>query len=43
MMLEPERIRTEFIEINEYYKIPELIDDYIETIEEIGPNPFKGM
>lgn len=43
MMLEPERIRTEFIEINEYYKIPELIDDYIETIEDIGPNPFKGM
>ncbi len=24
MMLEPERIRTEFIEINEYYKIPEM-------------------
>jgi len=43
MMLEPERIRTEFIEINEYDKIPELIDDYIETIEDIGPNPFKGM
>ena len=43
MMLEPERIRTEFIEINEFNKIPEIIEDYLETIEEIGPNPFKDM
>jgi quinone-modifying oxidoreductase subunit QmoB len=43
MMLEPERIKTEFIEINEYDKIPKMIDDYLEVIEEIGPNPFKGM
>ena len=43
MMLEPERIKTEFIEINEYNRIPEIIEEYIETIELIGPNPFKGM
>ncbi|MCD4680553.1 MAG: hydrogenase iron-sulfur subunit [Bacteroidales bacterium] len=43
MMLEPERIKTEFIEINEYDKIPEIIDKYVELIEEIGPNPFKDM
>ncbi|MFC2137573.1 hydrogenase iron-sulfur subunit, partial [Bacteroidota bacterium] len=43
MMLEPERVKTEFIEINEYNRIPEIIEEYMETIEEIGPNPFKGM
>ncbi|MBU0763487.1 MAG: FAD-dependent oxidoreductase [Bacteroidetes bacterium] len=43
MMLEPERIRIEFVEINDYEKIPQIIDDYIETINEIGANPFKGM
>ncbi|MCK5759400.1 MAG: hydrogenase iron-sulfur subunit, partial [Clostridiales bacterium] len=43
MMLEPERIRTEFVEINEFDRIPEMIEDYLETIEEIGPNPFKDI
>lgn len=43
MMLEEERIRTEFIEINEYHKVPEIINNYVELIEEIGPNPFKDL
>ncbi len=43
MMLEQERIRTEFLEIDEYRKIPGIIGDYLEEIEGIGPNPFKDM
>ncbi|MBN1598882.1 MAG: hydrogenase iron-sulfur subunit [Bacteroidales bacterium] len=43
MMLEPERIKTEFIEITDYYRIPDIINSYVETIEDIGPNPFKDM
>lgn len=43
MMLEPERIETVFLEIDEYHKIPGIIEDYVETIEDIGPNPFKDM
>ncbi|MBT3382293.1 MAG: hydrogenase iron-sulfur subunit [Prolixibacteraceae bacterium] len=43
MMLEPERISTEFVEITDYHKIPELINNYVEIIEDIGPNPFKDM
>lgn len=43
MMLEPERIRTEFVEITDYDKIPQIINDYVEEIELIGPNPFKDM
>ena len=37
MMLDPERIETVFLEIDEYAKIPEIIDEYIEPIEDIGP------
>ncbi len=43
MMLEPERIKSITLEIDEYNKIPGIIEDYMETIEGIGPNPFKGM
>ena len=43
MMLEPERIRTEFVEITDYKRITEIIREYAEEIEMIGPNPFKGM
>lgn len=43
MMLEPERIRTEFVEITDHDKIPQIINDYVEEIELIGPNPFKDI
>jgi quinone-modifying oxidoreductase subunit QmoB len=43
MMLEPERIRTQFVEITDFDKIPQIINDYVEEIELIGPNPFKDM
>ncbi len=43
MMLEPERIMTVFLEITDYHKIPQIICDYVEQIELIGPNPFKSM
>ncbi len=43
MMLEPERIKTEFVEITDHHKITEIINDYMEELEMIGPNPFKSM
>ena len=43
MMLETERIQTEFVEITDFDKIPSIINDYMDTIESIGPNPFKDM
>jgi len=43
MMLEPERIQTSFVEITEHNEIREIINDFIEEIELIGPNPFKDM
>ncbi len=43
MMLEPERIMTKFVEITDYKGIIDHIDEYMEEIELIGPNPFKDI
>jgi len=43
MMLEPERIQTSFVEITDHHKITEIINEYVEELELIGPNPFKSM
>jgi quinone-modifying oxidoreductase subunit QmoB len=43
MLIEPERIRTEFLEINDYYKIPALINSYVDAVKRMGPSPFKGL
>ena len=28
---------------NEYEKIPEVFDDFMEKLDEVGPNPYKGF
>jgi len=43
MALENERVQLHQIEISEYEKIPKIVDEFVELIEEIGMNPFKGM
>ncbi len=43
LVLEEERVRIVDLSIDEYEKIPALINDYVEEIEEIGPNPYKGF
>ncbi len=43
MMLETERIKTVFVEITDYHKIPGIIEEYMKEIEMVGPNPFKSM
>jgi quinone-modifying oxidoreductase subunit QmoB len=29
--------------IDEFDKLPGIINDFMTTIEEVGPNPFKGF
>ena len=41
--LEPERCGVEQIAISDYDKIPEIIDEFVESIVDMGPNPFKGF
>ncbi|TKB08756.1 hydrogenase iron-sulfur subunit [Desulforhopalus sp. IMCC35007] len=41
--LEPERCAANQIAITDYDKIPHIINDFVEEIVEMGPNPFKGF
>lgn len=41
--LEPERCAVRQVSIADYDKIPAIIDEFVEEIVEMGPNPFKGF
>ncbi len=43
LVLESDRVRVEEISFNEIEKIPQIISEFMETIEEVGPNPYKGF
>ncbi|NVM26639.1 MAG: FAD-dependent oxidoreductase [Desulfobacterales bacterium] len=43
LVLESDRVRIEQIEISDYDRIPTIIDEFLETIEKVGPNPYKGL
>jgi quinone-modifying oxidoreductase subunit QmoB len=42
LALESDRVRFENVSIIDYGKLPALLDEFAEKLEEIGPNPFKG-
>jgi quinone-modifying oxidoreductase subunit QmoB len=42
LALESERVRFENVSIIDYEKLPTLLDDFAQKLQEIGPNPFKG-
>lgn len=41
--LEPERCAVREIAISDYDKIPGIVDEFVEDIVAMGPNPFKGF
>ncbi len=41
--LEPERVKQFAISMNDYENLPKLINDFVEELQDFGPNPFKGM
>ncbi len=43
LQLESDRCQLVQVSISEYDGLPKIINDFVERIEEIGPNPFKGM
>ncbi len=43
MALEEERVALHEVEITDSAKIAEIINEFMEMIEEVGMNPFKGM
>ncbi|OCC14995.1 Adenylylsulfate reductase-associated electron transfer protein QmoB [Dissulfuribacter thermophilus] len=40
--MEPERVKLAQVAIDEYDKVPEIINNFVDEIMEMGPNPFKG-
>ena len=41
LQLESERIQIHQLSIDEYHKVPEIVEAMVETIDEFGQNPFK--
>ena len=41
--VQPERVEQLEVAIDEYDKVPGMIDDFVARITDMGPNPFKGM
>ncbi|MFH1726518.1 MAG: FAD-dependent oxidoreductase [Elusimicrobiota bacterium] len=43
LALETERVEMHELAITDYHKIPGIFDKFLEVIEGVGPNPYKGM
>ncbi len=43
LVLESDRVRVEQIAITDYERIPEILDDFLETLDAVGPNPYKDF
>jgi quinone-modifying oxidoreductase subunit QmoB len=43
LMLESDRIRVEQLAIDDYQNIPGILEEFTETLEGLGPNPYKGF
>jgi quinone-modifying oxidoreductase subunit QmoB len=43
LILESARLRLEQIGIDEYHKLPGIIEEFSAKLVELGPNPYKGF
>ncbi len=43
LRLESERIHVTQLSLNEYHKLPEMIGEFMETLDDMDPNPYKGF
>jgi quinone-modifying oxidoreductase, subunit QmoB len=43
LALESARLRIEQVEISDYHRLPGIMDEFLETIQKVGPNPYKGF
>ena len=43
LALENERVAQFEVAIDDYDKLPKIINDFVEMVEDLGPNPFKGF
>jgi quinone-modifying oxidoreductase subunit QmoB len=43
LMLEPERVQVMEVEISDSDRIPGMLEEFVDRIKQIGPNPMKGF
>ncbi|MFH1539699.1 MAG: hydrogenase iron-sulfur subunit, partial [bacterium] len=43
LVLEKERVKLLEVAISDYDKIPDIINEFVEEVTGLGPNPYKGM
>jgi len=43
LVLEKDRLQVHQLSISEYEKLPQIFDDFLKRMEEIGPNPYKEL
>jgi len=43
LQLEPERLQLTQLAINEWDKLPQLFDSFVERMRDLGPNPYKEL
>ena len=43
LVLEPERVQIHTLALDEYKKLPDIFNEFVEEITDIGFNPYKGM
>ncbi|MCG6909650.1 MAG: FAD-dependent oxidoreductase [Deltaproteobacteria bacterium] len=43
LALENERVTQFQVAIDDYDKIPQMVNEFVEMVEDLGPNPFKGF
>lgn len=43
LVLEPERVKVLELAIADYNKIPEIMNDFMAKVTELGPNPYKSF
>jgi quinone-modifying oxidoreductase, subunit QmoB len=43
LQLEPDRIRLTELALNDFGRLPALIDEFVDRVRALGPNPYKGF
>ncbi len=43
LVLEEERVRQVQLEYTDYMKLPEIVEDFVNKVKTLGPNPYKGF
>jgi quinone-modifying oxidoreductase subunit QmoB len=43
LVLEDERVQVTELSLNEWDKVPKVLDAFMEDIDTVGPNPYKGF